>query len=1079
MEKRKSKNRRVPPGGPATINGVLYQLLWSLLRASRAHFITPAIIKGGRMEAVTILVEPAGGGGDLVLTEGKRRYVEQIKARPDGSTWSLREIVEDVIPDLYIAAASNANDTDFRFITEGRMGNWQDVYTFFRSLRYRSHIGDDPFAHLNDDDRAPLRFAAQMARHSRANGDRDFWERGQYTEQKLFRKILTEVRKRKIIRDGEDETTTALKLRGVLARFEFVGGQLMKDLQDDIDSHLAAIADRNDDVPWIRDSLAMELARRAAAGDAEINCNEFFQSQGLDAVPLTDWGALRAAARRISETTLRHLGYEPSEDVRLAAADKTLVGWPTTAPMLAITGASGCGKSWRSYALCALGQPGKGLTAPVTAGPSIDITLERAAEAVWQDIAGHDERIPLQRIANRVRRVLGDKVIPWLTLVIDGTLGLDQAAEIIRKPWEEWGIRVIISVEQATARSLEVQSRGRCMVISIGEFTTRELHAYLESLLGDRWPVVPEFVRNSVRNPLIASIYRKIVERMPAREWTPYSEYEIFAAFWGRLIEQDPLDSIVVTRLADQFLSDAVYPWSAASLSDAGASAGFVPRLERIGWLRVTYAAGGSSFELPHDRLLNWACAQALLFRARESRLDTESFSSQLQSYLTGSSEKHGHRLGFVPMDVLWLMCHDELACGRVADVIAGLESQYQQRELLYKHLLPTLGTAVLDALAARLRANLADLPLSKMIARTIAQIGGTEATRTGLSLLDDENPLAQRASCSLFARHGSAEALGKLWTLHNLCQADPTPFLQQGDWPPSGNWPRSHDLYEATFAALKQCCRVCPDWLAKAITDADPERESISDLAYLLASIDSDVGQHIWRDKKRALFQKLPMSKRRSLAMCIDRYSDRDEIPWLISSVEVEDDMLGATALRTLVRLAPKEAVNHWQRLPMRDLYLARNWFADELFAVAPDAARAKLREIMRAIDVWKVATVYGGRQYWMDVQTLDILLDDFERQLKSVLTAPDWRGNEPLYGPLNLLAEINSKPLIDHLQRWRGSALEHGLCEFVLRIGPRGGLGRDSLVRDEALNLLYYPGMKVDRNSVMDAYRTEGWRK
>ncbi len=32
-------SRTVPAGGPGTINGVLYQLLWSLLRASKAHVV--------------------------------------------------------------------------------------------------------------------------------------------------------------------------------------------------------------------------------------------------------------------------------------------------------------------------------------------------------------------------------------------------------------------------------------------------------------------------------------------------------------------------------------------------------------------------------------------------------------------------------------------------------------------------------------------------------------------------------------------------------------------------------------------------------------------------------------------------------------------------------------------------------------------------------------------------------------------------------------------------------------------------------------------------------------------------------
>lgn len=104
MTRHSNQNRNVIPGGPATINGVLYQLLWGLLQASRARFIGQPAVSAGCIQEVVILLEPAGGGGDLVLDDAKRRSVEQLKARPDGGAWSLREIVEDVIPNLYLAA---------------------------------------------------------------------------------------------------------------------------------------------------------------------------------------------------------------------------------------------------------------------------------------------------------------------------------------------------------------------------------------------------------------------------------------------------------------------------------------------------------------------------------------------------------------------------------------------------------------------------------------------------------------------------------------------------------------------------------------------------------------------------------------------------------------------------------------------------------------------------------------------------------------------------------------------------------------------------------------------------------------
>lgn len=130
-------SRSVAAGGPATINGILYQILWSLLRASRARVDGLVADESGEPCEVTLTLEPIGGGGNLVVGEGDRQTVEQLKARPDGGKWSLKEIVEGVIPDLYLACEESTAETSFRFVTEGRMGRWNRVYAFFQDLQSR------------------------------------------------------------------------------------------------------------------------------------------------------------------------------------------------------------------------------------------------------------------------------------------------------------------------------------------------------------------------------------------------------------------------------------------------------------------------------------------------------------------------------------------------------------------------------------------------------------------------------------------------------------------------------------------------------------------------------------------------------------------------------------------------------------------------------------------------------------------------------------------------------------------------------------------------------------------------------
>ena len=81
--------------------------------------------------------------------------------------------------------------------------------------------------------------------------------------------------------------------------------------------------------------------------------------------------------------------------------------------------------------------------------------------------ARHDERIPLSQIAQRVRHVLGDTISPWLTLIVDGALDAEQATEVVRQRWEDWGVRVVITVNPRNATALESRSQGRCFEVAL------------------------------------------------------------------------------------------------------------------------------------------------------------------------------------------------------------------------------------------------------------------------------------------------------------------------------------------------------------------------------------------------------------------------------------------------------------------------------------------------------------------------------------------------------------------------------------------------------------------------------------
>src|ERR1700741_5246887 len=88
-------------GGSATINGILFQLLGTLARTAQLQL--EAAQQQESADRVLLRIEPLGGGGDLRIHFPTKRIIEQWKARTGGGPWSLRQIIDNVLVDLYRA----------------------------------------------------------------------------------------------------------------------------------------------------------------------------------------------------------------------------------------------------------------------------------------------------------------------------------------------------------------------------------------------------------------------------------------------------------------------------------------------------------------------------------------------------------------------------------------------------------------------------------------------------------------------------------------------------------------------------------------------------------------------------------------------------------------------------------------------------------------------------------------------------------------------------------------------------------------------------------------------------------------
>src|SRR5262249_1477627 len=107
-------------------------------------------------ETVTMVVEPRGGGGDAVASDGRRRSVMQFKARGDHRTWSVNEIIDDALVDLYRAVPLEpASRSEYLLVTDGLEGSTALVRTSLREL-HRDIVLDAPLSFLDVPERHPF-----------------------------------------------------------------------------------------------------------------------------------------------------------------------------------------------------------------------------------------------------------------------------------------------------------------------------------------------------------------------------------------------------------------------------------------------------------------------------------------------------------------------------------------------------------------------------------------------------------------------------------------------------------------------------------------------------------------------------------------------------------------------------------------------------------------------------------------------------------------------------------------------------------------------------------------------------------
>ena len=1005
-----------PAGGPSTINGVLYQMLWCLFRATRLHISSCTLDENTReITQASIRLEPSGGGGDLQEITGDRKVVAQLKARSDQGTWSLREVVEEVLPDLYLAIEAGPASADYQFITEGRIGGWSQVYSFFQSLKTRQTPSGNIFDAL--DDTRPIPFRGMKGREGASDHSKmPFWPARDYSERTLFERIVEEVRRRLTTAKREEPlATTQQNAWNLLAHFTFIGDQTQENIRRQVDALLLALVNFDTEISEKRDAMLLGLARHATLGNADLDSTKFLAEYGLDSVPLTNWLLLRERGRLHLEGELRRRSYQSGEDVRDDLAAEVVTRWPEKSSMLVLSGESGQGKSWLLYALAKRLMSEKELAILIEATGDANRDLANVASVFWQAIKRNDTGPGVDRIADRRRQLIHERADRWLTVFIDGVEEPKEVRELAILPWEDWNVRLVVTAQPELARMFERVAHDRATLFEVADFTVPQLQLYLSDRFGDDWPHVPSDVRNVLRRPLLAQLYCGVVGD---RSWRPTNEYELYAAYWKRLREDEQilhvLDVVGLQRLAKSLLDGVSYPWAPEQLAKAGLESTSVARLVRLGFLRQTDTG---RYEVWHDRILNWAVAQGLVAALRTKEMDAEGLSKHMQSLFKSHHTYSGKFLGYVPMDVIWTIADPETGLPlELEQVVEALEGAgWQQAEVLYDHLLPTVGARIIPTLYQRLAtiSSRGDVVLENRVIGAITSFAEQDLADHTSELLTKGCPWAKRAALKVLATRPNPQLLDAIWKLHCHMQADPQNFLREHDW--------KELLDGECFGALAAGVRCDHRWLERAIEQADPNQEPVHVLAYLVATLGNV--PDMWQAHKQTLFNKVSPGKARALATNVYVYRDGEEVEWLIKQLGRPDDLIGATAFRALIRINPDLALEHLDRLPEQELCLTRHWCFAELLARRPEATLSRICQMMKAHPQPRnLGQVFQGQENALDERSLDVLLDDLESVLEDELAGRRDPNRGELWSLCELLAKANCLHLLRALWNARG---------------------------------------------------------
>ena len=350
-------------GGPAAINGFLYQILHHI------EWVADVRLEGADQEVENaVLVFEPRNGGDARMEAPDQYLVEQYKTRANG-TWSLTD-VENILRDLRKAVLpSLPANAHYRFVTDGRAGRLGEFKAFLDALK--SVKGPD---HLNNYEKRKFKSGFTV------------------TDREFFDHIVKETRSGDPQRHAKERAVVF----HLLAHFEMEFCVTSSDLIEKIERILCPyVADLHDE-RRVRERLVSLLMGRLSEGKIQLKSTDLdglLREADLSIERLRNLRRLPKTMAELNQARLGSIGYQNEKDVREVPC------WPKEKPILLITGESGVGKTWQlgKYLEECVEASRTATLIEVHGAKTTEDILTQAARNIWQEGLGETS----DPIANR------------------------------------------------------------------------------------------------------------------------------------------------------------------------------------------------------------------------------------------------------------------------------------------------------------------------------------------------------------------------------------------------------------------------------------------------------------------------------------------------------------------------------------------------------------------------------------------------------------------------------------------------------------------------------------------------------